>query len=110
MKIHFISIMLLGLFDCCNSNKQSNKNAVEKNINTEMADTSFKYHFNILDSAIRAKPNDSIYTCCSPSIKFMEVNTGIDAHSDGTLLGKLVFSKEDLRKWHEWYDKKYGKK
>lgn len=68
-------------------------------------DTTFKYHFNLLDSAVKASPNDTVYNCCTQSIKFMEIKTGIESRSDGTLLGKLFFTKKELQKWQEWYDK-----
>ena len=75
-------------------------------IGKKVEDTEFVYHFSMLDSVATKNPNDSIYDCCTQSVKFMEINTGIDAHSDGTLVGKLSFSKSDLSRWHEWYDKK----
>jgi hypothetical protein len=40
----------------------------------------------------------------------MEAYTGIVADVDGDYFGPVGFTKEDLRKWHEWYDKKYGRK
>lgn len=73
---------------------------------TANSDSTFEYHFRILDSAAKANPKDTAYHCCTPSIKFMEVNTGIESKADGTLLGKLYFTKEDLDKWHKWYNKK----
>jgi hypothetical protein len=63
----------------------------------------FDRHFNVLDSAAKSSSGDSIY-CCTFSIKFMETNTGVNAHSDGNYIGKLFFIKDDLRKWHEWYN------
>ncbi len=110
MKVSLICLVVFCSFICCNNNKQQNTNASEIKNTQSMSDTTFEYHFHILDSASKVNAADSIYTCCTQSIKFMEVNTGINAHSDGTLLGKLSFSKEDLQKWHEWYEKKYEKK
>lgn len=101
----FAIILMCSSIYCSNTNRKLDS----QDSNKAMDDTTFKHHFNILDSAAKANPNKDIYACCTPSIKFMEVHTGIGARSDGTLLGKLTFSKEDLRKWHEWYDKNYKK-
>lgn len=109
MKIGLICLIVFCSLVGCNNGKQQNTNASEIENTERMSDTTFEYHFHILDSASKANASDSIYTCCTQSIKFMEVNTSINAHSDGTLLGKLSFSKEDLQKWHEWYNKKYKK-
>jgi hypothetical protein len=66
----------------------------------------FKYHFSILDSVSIRAVNDTVYKC-SASVEFMEENTGIEAGIDGDYIGPLGFLKNDLRKWHEWFDKKY---
>src|SRR4051812_618733 len=108
MKIGLVYMILFSSLACSNNN-QHTKGDVRKNTSTEISDTSFEYHFNILDSVVKANPNDTIYACCIPSIKFMEIKTGIEAHSDGTYFGKLYFSKEDLQKWREWWDKMYKK-
>ena len=105
MKKSLVYIILLGSLINCDNNQST----VQKNISREVSDTSFEYHFKILDSAVKANPHDTIYACCTPSIKFMEVKTGIEAQTGGTYFGKLNFFKEDLQKWHEWYDKKYEK-
>jgi len=110
MKISIICLIAFCSLICCNNNKQQNANTSEMKNTQNMPDANFEYHFHILDSASNANVADSIYTCCTQSIKFMEINTSIDAQSDGTLLGKLSFSKVDLQKWHEWYEKKYGNK
>ena len=104
MKIFLICISFYSL--SCNTNQQSNK-SIETNMSA--GDTTFQYHFNLLDSAAKANPNDTVYHCCTQSIKFMEIKTDIESRSDGTLLGKLSFTKQELQKWHEWYDKKYKK-
>jgi hypothetical protein len=103
MKIILICFIVFSssLIGCNTAFKQTNKNSLKSNISS---DTTFEYHFYILDSARKAYPKDTIYSCCTPSINFMEIHTGIEGHSDGTLLGKLSFSKDDLRRWHEWFD------
>ncbi len=40
----------------------------------------------------------------------MERATGIGADVEGDYAGATGFKKQDLQKWHEWYDKEYGQK
>jgi hypothetical protein len=40
----------------------------------------------------------------------MEVYTRIIADVESDYFGPTGFTKEDLRKWHVWYNKKYGQK
>ena len=105
MKAVLLSLIILFYFICCNNSHPHAAKQTDLKSIKNMSDSTFEYHFHILDSASAANPLDTICTCCTRSIKFMEVNSGISANSDGTLLGKLSFSKEDLKKWHDWYDK-----
>jgi len=73
-------------------------------------DSFFVYHFRILDSVAQKPPEDSCYHCCYTSIEFMQQYTGIDADVDGDYFGPIGFKKEDLRKWHEWFDRQYKHK
>lgn len=110
MKMKFIwSWIVLCSIAACNGNK---KGSDSQPSNLQQQDTStlgkdFIHHFQILDSIAHTNSDDTLYVAGTPSIAFMEVNTGIDAHSDGTTLGKIKFSKQDLRKWHQWFDKYY---
>lgn len=70
-------------------------------------DSLFNYHFKILDSVVNANVKDTVYYCCTQQIAFMEEHTKIESKSDGTLLGKLSFSKSDWEKWHKWYKEHY---
>jgi hypothetical protein len=70
----------------------------------------FKKHFAILDSIVSASPKDTIYNCWPGSIYFMVQNTGIEVSTEGTLLGRISFSKYDWIRWHDWYDRRYNKK
>jgi hypothetical protein len=112
MRILFC-LMLLTFVSFCNQSRHagiSDKNAGYKKISYEcIYDSTFEYHFRILDSISNASPNDSVYECCTPTIKFMEDKTKIEASTDGTFLGRLAFSKRDLQKWHEWHDSKTNK-
>lgn len=112
MKTAWNMLLLLILFYCCNTQDKSNeKNIATSNIdslnsNTRLQDSLFQYHFKILDSIIKIHPKDTFYYETNPSIRFMETNTTIEAHSEGTQLGRLGFTKKDLENWHEWYEKK----
>jgi hypothetical protein len=115
MKILIKSLLLISVFYGCNTTGNPDKKSIDSikradsHSNMELNDSMFQYHFKVLDSVSKASPKYTFYYCCNPSIKFMEVNTSIEAHSKGTQLGKLGFTKEDLQKWHEWYEKKYKK-
>jgi hypothetical protein len=103
-----ILIIYLSVFAfACNANKPNK--SMSKTKEADFSD-SIKYHFQILDSAVKANPQDTIYHCCTPSIKFMEINTSIESKADGTLFGKLYFSKDEWKKWHHWYENNTGKK
>jgi hypothetical protein len=67
----------------------------------------FQKHFAILDASVKANPKDTVYACCMQSIYFMVENTKIEVSTDGTLLGRISFTKSDWIKWHEWYNKNY---
>jgi hypothetical protein len=88
----------------CNDSKSHRQHEGEKK-NKPIVEIEFERHLKILDSVVEKNPNDTIYTCCSESIDFMEKTTGIDGHADGTTLGKLFFSRNDFIKWRTWYEK-----
>lgn len=69
----------------------------------------FAYHFKILDRAAKKSKADTIY-CCRGSTGFMEKYTDVESGTMGNILGRYGFTKQALRKWHEWYNKKYGRK
>lgn len=101
------NLLILFLFvftTCCQSRHTSASIISSKEVGYKYVyDSTFEYHFHILDSVRNSNPLDSIYTCCSPTIKFMEDRTGIESATDGTFIGKIKFTKYDLIKWHEWY-------
>ncbi|WP_315817195.1 hypothetical protein [Paraflavitalea speifideaquila] len=102
IKSKWVWIIVCSLTACDSNRKDSDKKPSKPPMeNTQTGSDDFIYHFHILDSISYSSMNDTVYVGATPSIEFMEVNTGIEAHSDGTLFGKLVFSKEDLQKWHE---------
>jgi hypothetical protein len=109
MKILLICAIFFSFLACNTNSSKPTKEGAEQNSEVGIIDSTFRYHFNVLDSVIKANPKDSIFACCSASIKFMEEKTGIEAQADGTLLGKLEFSKIDFQRWHEWYNKEYKK-
>lgn len=69
----------------------------------------FAFHFKILDRAAKKSKADTIY-CCRGSTGFMEKYTDIESGTMGNILGRYGFTREALRQWHEWYNKKYGRK
>ena len=72
---------------------------------------SFNTHFKILDSLASVTRNDTIYTGrYVESISFMEKHTKIHSSTSGNFYGRLGFTKENLRLWHEWYNKRYDNK
>ena len=104
MKLTWVWIFFC-LIACDAKRKSSDKISGLQTDKDSTVKANFTHHFHILDSIANVNINDTVYVGATPSIEFMEVNTGIEAHSEGTLIGKINFSKQDLRKWHEWYDK-----
>lgn len=114
MRKSLTCILFLSLLSC-NEDKQKqpvgNKGSKWKiPMAHRIPDSIFQYHFRILDSAAKSPPRDTMYHCCYNSANFMVENTGIDADVEYDYGGATGFKKEDLVKWHEWYDEKYGKK
>ena len=106
MKLSLFYIILCCLLVYCNNDKHSEKHA-EKNPTDKTLD-SFEYHFNILDSVVQQHPLDTLYTCCTPSIDFMEEKTEIEPSSPDNFFGRRYFTKKDWEKWHNWYRNKYN--
>jgi hypothetical protein len=110
MKMTLTWVCFFCCLTACNTNrKNSDKISGLQTDKDSTVKANFAHHFHILDSIVNANINDTVYVGASPSIEFLEVNTGIEAHSDGTLIGKITFSKGDLKRWHDWYNKKYKK-
>ena len=94
-----------------NSNNCQNETASESQpLKQESKRLMFLKHFALLDSAVSANPNDTIYRCCKASIDFMVKNTKIEISTDANIAGRLSFSKSDLAMWHDWFDKRYKKR
>jgi len=69
----------------------------------------FKDNFSVLDSVVNENPTKNKYFNCPMQIDFMEEYTGIPADGDGTLIGRIWFSKKTWEAWHRWYNKHYRK-
>jgi len=110
MYILFIS----SAVSCNNKDKQqtAKKQDSKREISLKhtIPESIFLYHLRILDSAVRMPAKDTMYHRCYNSIDFMERATGIGANVEGDYAGATGFKKQDLQKWHEWYDKEYGQK
>jgi hypothetical protein len=107
-------VLLFVLFSVlsCKTNKHKESNLSERDVvqieSLSGADSSgYLSCFRILDSAANANPKDTFYNCCYDYVDFLETKTRIIANVDGDYVGPTGFTKNDLRKWHEWYDKKY---
>lgn len=74
-------------------------------------DKQFSQHFKILDSLTKKSISDTVHTIkYSKSIAFMERHTKISSSTHGNYYGKLGYTKNDLKKWHQWYNIKYKSK
>lgn len=103
MKINLLCFLISCSLVYCGNQSNPNKNN-EQNSEIGTVD-SFKYHFQILDSVVQRSPIDTFYHCCTQSIEFMEEKTEIEPSSPDGFFGRLYFTKIDLEKWHEWYEK-----
>jgi hypothetical protein len=78
-------------------------------INTSKKKLERVYYFKIMDSLVAAAPNDTLYGCIN-CIRFMKAETEIPSSGNITYFGQFDFTKEDLQKWHAWYNKRYKKR
>ena len=115
-KFIYIIIILTGI-QACNDHRQKEKTVVgidttqKKSLSYDTSGTAvFLQSFRILDSAANTHPRDTFYNCCYYYVDFMESTTGIVANVEGDYAGPTGFTKADLRKWHEWFAKKYPHK
>jgi hypothetical protein len=76
---------------------------------SKKTDRQFKHHFAVLDSAMNAQENDTVYYCHPPSIEFMELHTGILSKTDISIVGKMQFTKTAYQQWLRWYQKRKRK-
>ena len=115
MRQNLVYILFLSIVASCNNDKEQRivedqESKSKKPTMHGIPDSLFLYHFRILDSAAQFPPEDTMYHCCHSSVEFMEEFTHIPSDSESDYFGSTGFKREDLQKWHEWYDKKYGKK
>lgn len=69
----------------------------------------WQYYFKVMDSLVLARSTDSTFACKS-GIYFMETETGIISSGETTFFGRFDFTRDDLVKWHEYYDRRYKKR
>jgi len=105
--INFFSLLVIIII-CFGCYRKASSNG-SINPNKQLADSEFVQYFRVLDSAAAEVKSDTIVHCCIGPIAFMEINTKIPASSPGGFTGKMFFTKNDLKRWHEWYDKKFKK-
>jgi len=94
--LSFYVFLLVSIIAC-----NGQQNTMTKNNNL---DSGFKYNYTILDSIAKENPLDTS-AACKNAIEFMEKTTGIKASKDGNYFGAILFTRKDLEKWKEWYDK-----
>ena len=106
IKFFSLIIIVIGCFGC----NRKTSSSISSTKNNQLANSEFVHYFSILDSAAAEVKSDTIVHCCIGPIAFMETSTKIPASSHGGFTGKMYFTKNDLKRWHEWYDIRYGKK
>lgn len=92
-----IRIILLSIVCVCITSKSFCQKKQQGKV-----DYLFTYHFRVLDSIANNSFIDNTLRCVE-SIQFMELNTKISSCTDGTYFGKMSFTVEDLKAWHNWY-------
>jgi hypothetical protein len=98
-RIKYIIIFLIIMISC---NSASNKTGIDNDFK-RIGKDSIKYHLRILDSAALANLSDTVCVCCSASIEYLELKSGIKANYETTFVGRLFFSKQTLYLWNQWY-------
>jgi hypothetical protein len=105
----FISLILI--FTNCTTNSDSKEKTnpsvetVEQNVIDNKNDSIIEHHLRVLDSVSNSHSKDTEYYCCTPILIYLEKISGIGASTEGTALGRLSYTKQDLKNWHSWYEK-----
>jgi hypothetical protein len=63
-------------------------------------------HLAILDSASQSNLSDTV-SCCAASIAFMVEHTNVQVEATPGFHGFLYFRKQELKRWHKFYDSAY---
>jgi len=92
-----IYVFLLVNIIACNGQQTTMKKGNE-------LDSAFNHNYTILNSIAQSNFFDTS-TACKSAIEFMEKTTAIKASKDGNYFGAILFTRKDLEKWKEWYDK-----
>lgn len=93
---------LLLIIHSCNGLKPP-RNLKKSIFDTLSVYNQYVYHLRILDSAVRTVP-DTLIHCCSISVDFVEGVSKIEATSNRSFVGRMFFTKQDLEKWHKWFE------
>ena len=91
------SCTILAYLVSCNGKQR----IVNKSIEFESI---FIINYNILDSISKRNIFDTSQIC-KGAIKFMEKASSIKPSTNGNYFGKILFTRKDLIKWKDWYDK-----
>ena len=108
MKCCFIQLILIvGLISCNNINETKEPTQTVETPakpKLDLPDSLFLSHFQILDSAAKRPPSDTMYYCCYDSVDFKVQYTRIEPDVESGYAGWDGFKPADLKKWHHWYD------
>ena len=99
IKLYVIVALQLGLFSCTNSKTQK---FLKKGSSDTLLYQQYVNHLRILDSAAHTFP-DTVIHCCAKSVDFLEKISGIPATSNCSFVGRMFFTKDNLKRWHEWF-------
>ena len=97
----FLFTLLIGKI-YCQKTKQLSRSS--KTINHEI-----KNCFRILDSLSKVSATDTIALNGVYCINYLTDISKILPSSDGSFVGFSYCTREDLRKWHDWYSKTHPK-
>lgn len=97
-----IAVLYLVIITC-------NAQGQEYYIKAKDKKTAFIYYLKSMDTIVNKNPSDTSFFCIN-CVRFMQDETRIQSSGKTGYFGREGFTKEDLQKWHEWYEKKYGKK
>lgn len=108
--IRVLTIVLLLLSGFKKAISQKDTGYLDKAyIDSKSKTVKWQYYLKVMDSLVLARSNDSTFVCKS-GIYFMETETGIISSGETTFFGRFNFTRDDLVKWHEYYDRRYKKR
>ena len=105
-----ICVLIIFVFLSCKIFKEKGTVYTYDYSNIVHKDSLLIHHMKVLDSVVSRKRKDTVYFCCISSIDYLQKVSKIGASTDGTLIGRMSFTKGDWQKWKDWFEKKYNLK